>query len=412
MGDEALKGRRIVLGVTGGIAAYKAAELTRLLVKAGAEVRVIMTAGAQKFITPLTMQTLSQHPVSTDTFDLQMEATVGHIDLADRAELLVVAPATANLIAQLAQGLANDLLTTVALATRAPILVAPAMNVNMWNHPATQANVKILAERGVQTVGPAAGELACGWVGSGRMSEPAEVAAACARVLGGRDLAGLDVLITAGPTYEPIDPVRFVGNRSTGKMGFAVARAAARRGARVTLVAGPTALPTPPAVERVDVETAQQMYEAVMARADGQALIVMTAAVADYRPKAPAKKKLKKEKLGESTSIDLTANPDILAALPKRAYQRRQPVIVGFAAETDDVEKRAVDKRRKKGCDLLVANDVSEAGSGFGTDTNRVLLVDGDGVEALPLLTKDEVADKILDRARGLIRAPEALKLA
>jgi phosphopantothenoylcysteine decarboxylase/phosphopantothenate--cysteine ligase len=409
---SALSGRRIVLGVSGGIAAYKAAELVRLLVKAGAEVRVIMTAAAQKFITPLTLQTLSQHPVSTDTFDLQMEATVGHIDLADRAELLVIAPATADVIARLAQGMANDLLTTVALACRAPILIAPAMNVNMWNHPATQANVKTLYDRGVQTVGPGAGELACGWVGSGRMSEPAEVAAACARALGGRDLAGLDVLVTAGPTYEAIDPVRFVGNRSTGKMGFAIARAAARRGARVSLVAGPTSLPTPPSVERVDVESAREMHEAVMKRADGQALIVMTAAVADYRPKAAAAKKLKKEKLGAAPSIDLVPNPDILAELAARAYQRRQPVIVGFAAETDDVEKRAVEKRRKKGCDLLVANDVSEPGSGFGTDTNRVLLVDDAGVEALPLLTKDQVAERILDRARALIRTPEALKLA
>lgn len=416
MGDElsALAGRRIVLGVSGGIAAYKSAELTRLLVKAGAEVRVIMTAGAQKFITPLTLQTLSQHPVSTDTFDLQMEATVGHIDLADRAELLVIAPSTANVIAQLAQGLAGDLLTTVALACRAPILLAPAMNVNMWGHPATQANVQTLSARGVHTVGPGAGELACGWVGSGRMSEPAEIAAACARVLGGRDLAGLDVLITAGPTFEAIDPVRFVGNRSTGKMGFALARAAARRGARVTLVAGPVALPTPPgpSIERVDVESAREMREAVLERADGQALIVMTAAVADYRPKAPAQKKLKKEKLGAHPSIELTANPDILAELGARAWKRRRPAIVGFAAETDDVEKRAVEKRRRKGCDLLVANDVSEAGSGFGTDTNRVLLVDAGGVEALPLLTKDEVAERILDRARALVHAPEALKLA
>jgi phosphopantothenoylcysteine decarboxylase/phosphopantothenate--cysteine ligase len=409
---SSLAGRKIVLGVSGGIAAYKAAELVRLLVKAGAEVRVIMTAAAQKFITPLTLQTLSQHPVSTDTFDLQMEATVGHIDLADRAELLVVAPATADVMARLAQGMANDLLTTVALACRAPILLAPAMNVNMWSHPATQANLKTLAERGVHTVGPGAGELACGWVGSGRMSEPPEIVSACERVLGGRDLAGLDVLVTAGPTFEAIDPVRFVGNRSTGKMGFALARAAARRGARVTLVAGPVALATPPGVERVDVESAREMHEAVMTRADGQALIVMTAAVADYRPKTSAAKKLKKEKLGAQASIDLVANPDILAELTSRAWTRRRPAIVGFAAETDDVEKRAVEKRRKKGCDLLVANDVSEPGSGFGTDTNRVLLVDDAGVEALPLLSKDEVADRILDRARTSIHAPEALKLA
>jgi phosphopantothenoylcysteine decarboxylase/phosphopantothenate--cysteine ligase len=409
---SALSGRRIVLGISGGIAAYKSAELTRLFVKAGAEVRVVMTRAAQKFITPLTLQALSQHPVSTDVFDLAQEASIGHIELADWAELLVVAPATGDVLARLAHGLADDLLTTIALACKAPLLVAPAMNVNMWTHPATQKNLETLLQRGVQTVGPAAGELACGWVGSGRMSEPIEVAQACVRVLGTRDWQGRAVLVTAGPTWEPVDPVRFVGNRSTGKMGFAVARQAARRGAKVVLVAGPVSLATPPGVERIDVESAREMRDAVMARADGQALIVMTAAVADYRPKSVAKKKLKKEKLGPAPSIDLEANPDILNELVGRAYPRGKPVVVGFAAETDDVEKRAVEKRRKKGCDLLVANDVTEQGSGFGTDTNRVLLVDAGGaVERLPLLTKDEVADRILDRALALAPKVE-LKLA
>ncbi|HUS67955.1 MAG TPA: bifunctional phosphopantothenoylcysteine decarboxylase/phosphopantothenate--cysteine ligase CoaBC [Kofleriaceae bacterium] len=412
--EKALSGRRIVLGISGGIAAYKSAELTRLLVKAGAQVRVVMTDAATKFITPLTLQALSQHPVSTNTFDLQMEATIGHIELADTAELLVIAPATADVLARLAQGMANDLLTTVALACTAPLVLAPAMNVNMWNHPATQENLATLGKRGAQVVGPGAGELACGWVGSGRMSEPAEIVEACVRALGhGRDWAGQRVLVTAGPTWEAIDPVRFLANRSTGKMGFAIARAAARRGAEVVLVAGPTALPTPPGVDRVDVESAREMREAVLARVDGQSLVVMTAAVADYRPKTVAKKKLKKEKLGAAPSIDLEANPDILAELPGRTYRFRPPIIVGFAAETDDVEKRAVDKRRKKGCDLLVANDVTEPGSGFGTDTNRVLLVAADGaVERLPLLDKDAVADQILDRARALIPSGEALKLA
>jgi phosphopantothenoylcysteine decarboxylase/phosphopantothenate--cysteine ligase len=400
--SELMDGRRILLGVSGGIAAYKAAELVRLCVKAGAEVRVVMTRGAQQFITPLTMQTLSQHPVAIDTFDLQQEATVGHIDLADRAELVVIAPATANVLAKLAQGIADDLLTTIALATRAPILVAPAMNVNMWQHPATQANIKALAERGVQVVGPDAGDLACGWIGAGRMSEPPEIARAIERLLGPRDWNGLNVLVTAGPTWEAIDPVRYVGNRSTGKMGFAIARAAARRGARVTLVAGPTALATPPGCERVDVESAREMHEAVFARADQQAAIVMTAAVADYRPAAVGEQKLKKDALGESPSVALTANPDILAELGARG--RRMPVLVGFAAETEDVERHAVEKRKKKGCHLLVANDVSEPGSGFGTDTNRVLIVGGDdAVEKLPLLGKDEVADRILDRARPLV---------
>ncbi len=408
---DALSGRRIVIAVSGGIAAYKAAELVRLCIKAGAEVRVVMTKAAQKFITPLTLQALSQHPVATDTFDLQQESTIGHIELADWAELLVIAPATGDILARLAHGMADDLATTVALACRAPLLVAPAMNVNMWNHPATQKNLQTLVERGAHTVGPGTGELACGWVGSGRMSEPAEVLAACVRALGPRDLVGQTVLVAAGPTYEAIDPVRFVGNRSTGKMGFAVARAAVRRGARVVLVAGPTALQTPAGCERIDVESAAQMRDAVMARADGQTAIVMTAAVADYRPKTVAKKKLKKEKLGAAPTIDLEPNPDILAELPGRAYKFRRPVLVGFAAETDDVEKRAVEKRRKKGCDLLVANDVTEAGSGFGTDTNRVLLVGAEGVERLPLLTKDQVADRILDRVVALL--PKAgLKLA
>jgi phosphopantothenoylcysteine decarboxylase / phosphopantothenate---cysteine ligase len=397
--------RRVVVGVAGGIAAYKAAELVRALVKAGAEVRVVMTAAAREFVTPLTLQALSQHPVATDTFDLTQEATIGHIQLADWAELLVVAPATADVIARLAHGLANDLLTTVALACRAPLLLAPAMNVNMWRHPATRANLRLLVERGALTVGPDAGELACGWIGEGRMMEAADIAAACARALGPRDWQGRKVLVTAGPTFEPIDPVRFVGNRSTGKMGFAIARQAARRGAQVTLVAGPTALPTPAGVERVDVETARQMREAVLARLDGQAMVVMTAAVADYRPASAAPHKLKKEALGEAPSVALTRNPDILAELAGRA-----PVVVGFAAETEEVERRAVAKLRAKGCDLLVANDVSEAGSGFGTDTNRVLLVGRDGsAEWLPQLTKDEVAERILERARMLLGPAEAV---
>jgi phosphopantothenoylcysteine decarboxylase / phosphopantothenate---cysteine ligase len=400
-----LSGRRIVVGVAGGIAAYKAAELVRALVKQGAHVRVVMTAAAQQFITPLTLQSLSQQPVATDTFALSQEQTIGHIQVADWAELLVIAPATADLIARLAHGLANDLLSTVALACRAPLLLAPAMNVNMWRHPATQANLKLLVERGALTCGPDAGELACGWVGEGRMMEAAEIAAACVRALGKRDWQGRRVLVTAGPTFEPIDPVRFLGNRSTGKMGFAIARQAARRGARVTLVAGPVALTTPAGVvERIDVETAEQMRAATLQHADGQALIVMTAAVADYRPSAAAPQKLKKDALGDAPAIALTRNPDILAELAGRA-----PVVVGFAAETEDVERHAQAKLAAKGCDLIVANDVSEAGSGFGSDTNRVLLVGRDGVEALPQLSKDEVADRILDRAARLLGPAEAV---
>ncbi|MDB4969653.1 MAG: phosphopantothenoylcysteine decarboxylase/phosphopantothenate/cysteine ligase [Myxococcales bacterium] len=400
-----LGGRRVVVGVAGGIAAYKAAELVRALVKAGAEVRVVMTEAAQKFVTPLTMQALSQHPVATDTFDLTQEATIGHIQLADRAELLVIAPATADVIARLAHGLANDLLTTVALACRAPLLLAPAMNVNMWRHPATRANLKTLVERGVHTVGPDAGELACGWIGEGRLIEAAQIAEACGALLGPRDWAGRRVVVTAGPTFEPIDPVRFIGNRSTGKMGFAIAARAARRGAEVTLVAGPTSLPTPPGVRRVDVETARQMREATLAAVEGAAMVVMTAAVADYRPSVEAPEKLKKADLGDTPAVALMKNPDILAELKGRA-----PVVIGFAAETEDVERHAAEKLRQKGCDLIVANDVSEAGSGFGTDTNRVMLLGRDGsVERLPLLNKDEVAERILDRARALLGPAEAV---
>ena len=404
MGME-LNGRRIVVGVAGGIAAYKAAELVRALVKLGASVRVVMTQAAQEFITPLTLQSLSQQPVATDTFDLSQEQTIGHIQVADWAELLVIAPATADIIARLAHGLANDLLSTVALACRAPLLLAPAMNVNMWQHPATQANLQLLVARGVFTCGPDAGALACGWIGSGRMMEAADIAAACVQALGKRDWSGRRVLVTAGPTFEPIDPVRFVGNRSTGKMGFAIARQAARRGAQVTLVAGPVALATPPGVTRIDVETALQMRSATLAHADGNALIVMTAAVADYRPAEVAPHKLKKDALGDAPSVTLTRNPDILAELAGRA-----PVVVGFAAETEEVERHALAKLRAKRCDLIVANDVSEAGSGFGSDTNRVLIVDRDGaVESLPQLTKDEVADRILDRAARLLGPNEAV---
>jgi len=400
-----LSGRKIVVGVAGGIAAYKAAELVRALVKAGAEVRVVMTEAAQKFITPLTLQALSQHPVATDTFDLTQEATIGHIQLADTAELLVIAPATADVIARLAQGMANDMLTTVALACRAPLLLAPAMNVNMWRHPATQVNLRTLVERGAHTVGPDAGELACGWIGEGRMIEAADIAAACVKLLGPRDWAGRRVRVTAGPTYEPIDPVRFLGNRSTGKMGFAIAARAARRGAEVTLVAGPTSLPTPAGVTRVDVQTAMQMREATLAHVDGSAMVVMTAAVADYRPAAEAPQKLKKDALGDAPALTLTKNPDILAELKGRA-----PVVVGFAAETEDVERHAAEKLAKKGCDLIVANDVSEEGSGFGTETNRVVLLARDGsVDRLPKMTKDEVADRILDRARALLGPSEAV---
>ncbi len=392
----------------GGIAAYKAAELVRELSKAGAEVRVVMTAAAQKFITPLTLQTLSHHPVGVDTFDLQQESTISHIDLADRSELFVVAPATADLVARLALGMANDLLTTVALACRAPLVLAPSMNVNMWQHPATQVHIQTLRGRGVRMIGPDAGDLACGWVGAGRMAEPSEIAAGCATVLGEtqtvtQDWAGLSVLVTAGSTREAIDPVRFIGNRSTGKMGFAIAKAAAARGAKVVLISGPSELATPAGVERINIESAVEMRDAVMSRADVQSAIFKAAAVADHRPAQVALQKIKKQ--GAASSLELQANPDILAELGVRKFGRVRPVLVGFAAETTDVERHAREKLARKHCDLIVANDVSEAGSGFGTDTNRVMLVSEGGVDRLPLLSKDEVAHRLLDRVRSLVKS-------
>lgn len=414
----ALQGRTIVLGVAGGIAAYKAAELVRLLRKAGAQVFTAMTAAAQQFLTPLTLQTLSGNPVATQLFDLTQESQIGHIALADRADLLLLAPATANLIGSLAHGLADDVLTTLALACQAPLLLCPAMNVNMWDHPAVQENVQRLVGRGARLCGPDAGELACGWVGRGRLSDPAQIVAAAAQLLAEhsapRDLAGVRLLVSAGPTYEPIDPVRFLGNRSSGKMGFALARAAARRGAQVTLVAGPVALATPPGVTRIDVETAAQMAQAILPRAAAQDVIIMAAAVADYRPATLAGDKLKKDTLGAAPQLALTPTTDILAELG-RARVGPRPLLVGFAAETSDLLRHAAGKLRRKGCDLLVANDVSAADAGFAVDTNRVVLLaladpaapapsasdpaaDDLQVERLPLLSKDAVADEILHR--------------
>lgn len=403
-----LEQRRVTVGVAGGIAAYKAAELVRLLVKEGAEVQAVMTRAAERFITPMTLAALTGREVGTDLFDLDKESRIGHIQLADRAELLVVAPATADVIARFAAGLADDLLTTIALATKAPLLLAPAMNVNMWGHPATQENLARLVARGASVVGPASGELACGWLGSGRLVEPADIVEACVARLArfdqqqarGLDLAGRSLLVTAGPTHEAIDPVRFVGNRSSGKMGFAIARRAAARGAKVVLVAGPVALPTPAEVERVDVVSARELEAAVREREEQVDCVVKAAAVADFRPVAALDEKLKK---GAEATLTLTLqkNPDILAGLVerRRARRSRTPFIVGFAAETEKLVEHAQEKLTKKGCDLLVANDVSEEGSRFGGDTNRVLFLEpGRAPEELPLLSKDEVADRLLDR--------------
>ena len=391
--------RRVLCAVSGGIAAYKAPELVRCLVRAGHEVRCAITPAAERFVTPLVLQTLSGHAVRAALFDPAEEGEIDHIALADWAELVVVAPATAHVLARLAHGLADDLVTTLLLATRAPVLAAPAMNVNMWRHPATQANVGLLRERGVRFVGPEAGFLACGWEGEGRMAEPQAIAAEAELVLGPRSLAGERVLVTAGGPREPVDPVRALTNRSSGKMGFALAAEAARRGAEVVLVAGPSALPTPAGVRRVDVETALQMRDAVLLEWPAARVVIMAAAVADFRPAEPASRKIKKEELpdGVAPAIALVRNPDILAEIS--ALPREGRIVVGFAAESHDVLDAARRKLVQKGCDLLVANDVSREDAGFESDRNAVAFVwPGGAVEELPLLPKPEVAARIWDR--------------
>jgi phosphopantothenoylcysteine decarboxylase / phosphopantothenate---cysteine ligase len=406
---SSLAGKSVILGVSGGIAAYKAAEVVRLLRRAGARVQVVMTEAARRFIGELTMQALSEQPVLTDIFDLGAESRMSHIQVAERADLLLVAPATADLIARLAAGMADDLLTTLALVTRAPLLLAPAMNVHMWQHPLTQANLERLGLIGrLHLVGPGDGSLACGDVGPGRLADPAAIVAAAEALLERKDLAGRRVLVTAGPTHEPLDPVRYLGNRSTGRMGFALAAAAAARGASVTLVSGPTALAPPPGVDFVPVESAADMQKAVGARFARVHAVVMAAAVSDFRPAQKAEAKLKKEALGTSPALPLARNADILAGLGARRRGKRRPVLVGFAAETDHVLDEARRKLREKRCDLVVANDVTAAGAGFGTDTNQVtILGPGDALEALPLLGKDEVAHRVWDRVIDLMRNPK-----
>ena len=394
-----LQGARIVVGVAGGIAAYKAAELVRLFDKAGARVDVAMTARAQKFVGPMTFQALTRRPVFTDLFSLTEEATIGHIQLADQADLIVIAPATANVLARLAAGQADDPVAAIALATRAPVLVAPSMNVNMWGHPLTRANVLRLRDvAGYHVVGPGDGFLACRWTGPGRLAEPADIVEAAAHVLSPQDLAGKRVVVTAGPTYEAIDPARFLGNRSSGKMGIALAAAAQRRGATVTLLLGPSAVAPPVGVTVVAVESALQLQAALTTAADDADVVIMAAAVADYRPAKAATHKLKRAELGGKTELALVANPDLLAELGKRRGARRSPLLVGFAAETRDVVANAQAKLAAKRCDLVVANDVSEPGAGFAVDTNRVTVVDRSGATELPAGTKSEVAHRILDR--------------
>ncbi len=383
----------IVLGVTGGIACYKALELVRLLVQDSCAVRVVMTRGAAEFVTPLSFQTLSGSPVATDLFNLTQESEIGHINLADSADLLVIAPATANVIAKLAAGIADDLLTTVVLATRAPLLVVPSMNVHMLAHPLVQANLAKLRNAGYHVMDAASGYLACGYEGKGRLPEPQAIVEEIRRLLRPKDLTGEKIVVTAGPSREPLDPVRFLSNRSSGKMGYALARAAARRGAQVTLVSGPTALAAPEGVRTLSVVTAEEMREAVLAEFDSATAVFMAAAVADYRPRSAAGAKMKRN--GDAIRLEFVPNPDIVAELGAR---KRQQVVVGFAAETESLVENARAKLHRKNLDLLVANDVTQEGSGFDVDTNAVTLLDRDGTATpLPVMSKDAVADRIHD---------------
>jgi len=392
---SAFRDRTVVLGVGAGIAAYKACELARIVVKGGGSVRVAMTPNATRFVAPLTFQALTGHPVLVDLLDPASDRSYGHLVLARSADLLVVAPATADLMARLGAGMADDAVTTTALACKCPALIAPAMNTRMWKSPAVEENLSVLRRRGWTVVGPATGELADGDVGEGRLAEPEEIARVAERLLGPRDLASRRLLVTAGPTREPIDPVRYISNPSSGKMGFAVARAAARRGAEVVLVSGPTQLADPAGVRVVRVTTAEEMARAVLDEATPQDAYVAAAAVSDYRPLEPAASKRKKT-AGDETLV-LTRTRDILAALGERhGGSPSGPVLVGFAAETEDVVANAREKLRRKRCDVVVANKVGQKGSGFGADHNRVTLV-GPAEIAEIEGTKDSVADAILD---------------
>jgi phosphopantothenoylcysteine decarboxylase/phosphopantothenate--cysteine ligase len=393
--------REIVLGVTGGIAAYKAAEVCRELIRRGAEVQVVMTPNATRFVTPLTFQALSSRPVVTDMFAPWQEPGIGHIQLADRAELVLVAPATANLIGKIASGLADDMLTTLIMATKAPVLLAPAMNVNMYENMIVQENLKKLLRRGYLLVEPAVGELACGWEGKGRLAEVEDIIEEAEHALSPKDFLGKRVMVTAGPTREPIDPVRYLTNYSSGKMGYAVARVARRRGADTVLISGPTALRPPTGVRFMPVASARDMFKAALKEAEWADIIVKASAVADYRPLNPVTSKLKKIKGQEKLTLELTENPDILFEIGRRKGER---ILVGFAAETSDLVKNARTKLKEKNLDLIVANDVTRPGAGFGTDTNIVLIVDQEGkAHRWPRMSKVEVAEKIFDRIQSLL---------
>jgi phosphopantothenoylcysteine decarboxylase/phosphopantothenate--cysteine ligase len=389
----------VVLGVTGCIGAYKACEVLRELQRRGADVHVVMTQAATRFVSPMTFEALSHHPVFHDQWALGENGDIRHISLADDAELLLVAPATANILGKFARGIADDALSTLYLATRAPLVVAPAMNVNMFDHPAVQENLATLRARGVQVVEPGEGYLACGWLGRGRLAEVgAIVDAALARLARGRDLAGETVLVTAGPTVEDLDPVRFVSNRSSGAMGYRLAEAARDRGARVILVSGPTALPEPRGVTFVSVRSAVEMQRAVGAHASEATVVVAAAAVSDYAPAQASRSKLKKT--DGPMKLELVRTPDILKGLGESKGSR---LLVGFAAETEDLVENARRKLEGKNLDLIVANDVTAPGAGFGTPTNSVVLLRRDGQRRdVPLASKREVAERILDELVAL----------
>ena len=392
----------VVLGVTGGIAVYKACELLRLLQKRGIDVFVVMTQNACRFVAPLTFETLSGHPVAVDTFDRPQTWEVEHIALAKRADLFLIAPATANIMGKMACGIADDMLSTTVMATRAPVLVAPAMNTGMWENAAVQQNIKTLRARGVEIVAPVSGHLACGDSGAGKLEDVAVIAErACELLFAKKDMEGLRVMVTAGPSREALDPVRYISNRSSGKMGYAIAQAAQKRGAEVTLLSGPVAIEVPQGVKLVPFTTTQELLDRASELAQEQDLLIQAAAPADYRAKEIAPQKIKKQG-GEPMTFTLVENPDVAATLGKA--KRSGQVFVGFAAETNDVLAHARDKLARKNLDMIVANDVTRPGAGFDVDTNIVTLITKDGQEALPMMSKAEVAQRILDRALALRR--------
>lgn len=394
-----LQGKSIVLGVSGGIAVYKAVELLRLLTKAGAEVHVVMTPNAREFVTPLTFQTLSGNPVHTELFNLYQEQEIDHIALADRADLFVLAPATANLIGRIAQGLADDLLTTTVMATKAPVLIAPAMNTNMYENPIYQRNEEILRDLGYRILDPTSGALACGWEGKGKLPAPETIFAAVTEQLTIKDLQGRKILVTAGPTREEIDPVRYLSNYSSGKMGYAIAEVAGQRGAQVTLVSGPTSLDAPYGVNCIRVNSAVEMRNAVLDHFPQTDVVIKAAAVADYRLRQRAEQKLKKTAAG--MTLELEKNPDILAEL---GANKGKCILVGFAAETEHLDEYAAIKLHQKNLDLLVANDITRPGAGFDVDTNIVRLLHADGrIDALEQMSKRQLAVILLDQVCRLL---------